>query len=108
MQIRQMNRGANTDGDGSAIEAKIMTTVPSGDAIRRNSARVYDGPDRAGARAMLRAFGVTDEELARPHVGVAATWNRVTPCNAGLDVIRARAAQVLSEAGVLPFEFDTI
>lgn len=75
---------------------------------RRNSASVYEGPHRAGARAMLRAFGITDDELARPHVGVAATWNRVTPCNAGLDVIRHQAAESLNRAGLLPFEFDTI
>ena len=78
------------------------------DDTRANSASVYDGPDRAGARAMLRGLGVTDEQLTRPHVGVAATWNRVTPCNAGLDLIRARAAGVLDAEQLLPFEFDTI
>lgn len=57
---------------------------------------------------MLRALGMTDDDLRKPQVGVAATWNRVTPCNAGLDVIRARAAGELSRLGLLPFEFDTI
>ena len=75
---------------------------------RQNSSRVYDGPHRAGARAMLRAMGVTDGDLRKPQIGVAATWNRVTPCNAGLDVIRERAARELSRLELLPFEFDTI
>lgn len=78
------------------------------DGMRANSSRVYDGPERAGARAMLRGLGITDEQMTRPHVGVAATWNRVTPCNAGLDLIRACAAAALDFEQLLPFEFDTI
>lgn len=57
---------------------------------------------------MLRAFGLNDEDLARPQIGVAATWNKVTPCNAGLDVLRQRAALRLAGGGVTPYEFDTI
>lgn len=76
--------------------------------IRAHSRAVYSGPDRAGARAMLRALGVTDEQLARPHVGVAATWNKVTPCNVSLDILRGRAADGLNDRGMLAFEFDTI
>lgn len=75
---------------------------------RSRSAAVYDGVDRAGARAMLRGLGIDDERMRRPHVGVAATWNRVTPCNAGLDAIRGAAATALETQGMLPFEFDTI
>jgi dihydroxy-acid dehydratase len=82
--------------------------VSEGPSARENSARVYDGADRAGARAMLRGLGIDDDRLQRPHVGVAATWNRVTPCNAGLDVIRGSAAAALEAEGMLPFEFDTI
>jgi len=78
------------------------------DGARRVSSRVYDGSHRAGARAMLRAMGITDDDLKKPQVGVAATWNRVTPCNAGLDVIRERASRELSRLGMLPFQFDTI
>jgi len=75
---------------------------------RHRSRDVLEGADRAGARAMLRAFGLNDADLAKPQVGVAATWNRVTPCNAGLDVLRERAAQRLAAGGVTPYEFDTI
>jgi len=75
---------------------------------RLRSRDVLDGPHRAGARAMLRAFGLEDDDLARPQIGVAATWNKVTPCNAGLDVLRERAALRLAGGGVTPYEFDTI
>jgi dihydroxy-acid dehydratase len=57
---------------------------------------------------MLRAFGLTDEDFRKPQIGVAATWNKVTPCNAGLDVLRQAAAEHLNGAGVVPYEFDTI
>ena len=75
---------------------------------RARSRDVLDGNHRAGARAMLRAFGLEDADLKRPQIGVAATWNKVTPCNAGLDVLRERAAQRLAAGGVTPYEFDTI
>jgi dihydroxy-acid dehydratase len=75
---------------------------------RSHSRAVLDGPHRAGARAMLRAFGLTDEDFKKPQIGVGATWNKVTPCNAGLDVLRATAAQHLNQNGVVAYEFDTI
>src|ERR1700680_4437743 len=75
---------------------------------RSRSRAMLEGPDRAGARAMLRAFGLDDEDFRKPQVGVAATWNKVTPCNAGLDVLREAAAKHLNDAGVVAYEFDTI
>ena len=51
------------------------------DPAKRHSARLTDGPDRAPARAMLKAIGFTDEDLARPIVGVATTWIETMPCN---------------------------
>jgi dihydroxy-acid dehydratase len=69
---------------------------------------MLEGPDRAGARAMLRAFGLQDEDFRKPQIGVGATWNRVTPCNAGLDVLRHAAAVHLNQSGVTAYEFDTI
>ena len=57
---------------------------------------------------MLRALGFDDEDLERPQVGVAATWNRVTPCNAHLDVLREPVIQTLRGSGVVPMSFDTI
>jgi dihydroxy-acid dehydratase len=69
---------------------------------------MLEGPHRAGARAMLRALGLTDEDFQKPQIGVGATWNRVTPCNAGLDVLREAAARQLNGQGVIAHEFDTI
>lgn len=69
---------------------------------------MLEGPHRAGARAMLRAFGLTDQDFKKPQIGVGATWNKVTPCNAGLDALRMLAAQRLNEHGVVAYEFDTI
>src|SRR6185503_15116552 len=75
---------------------------------RSRSRAMLDGPHRAGARAMLRAFGLSDEDFSKPQIGVGATWNKVTPCNAGLDVLRTAAAQRLNNGGVMAYEFDTI
>jgi dihydroxy-acid dehydratase len=75
---------------------------------RSHSRANLDGPHRAGARAMLRAFGLKDEDFKKPQIGVAATWNKVTPCNAGLDVLRQLAAERLNQKGVVAYEFDTI
>ena len=74
----------------------------------RHSRPVLSGPERAGARAMLRALGKTDGDFSKPQIGVAATWNNVTPCNAGLDKLRRVAAEHLDQAGVVAYEFDTI
>src|SRR3569833_946107 len=74
---------------------------------RSHSRPVLEGPHRAGARAMLRAFGLTDSDFQKPQIGVAATWNKVTPCNAGLDTLRTLAAKRLNESGVTAYEFDT-
>lgn len=75
---------------------------------RSKSREMLEGPHRAGARAMLRAFGLGDEDFRKPQVGVCATWNKVTPCNAGLDELRRMAAQRLNSSGVVAYEFDTI
>ena len=61
-----------------------MTDLPYGkatDPAKRHSAALTDGPDRAGARSMLKAVGFTDEDLAKPIVGVATTWIETMPCN---------------------------
>lgn len=75
---------------------------------RSRSRVMLDGADRAGARAMLRAMGLTDEDFKKPQIGVGATWNRVTPCNAGLGELRQAAAAQLRSLGVIAHEFDTI
>ena len=79
---------------------------PHGMKIR--SYEVTDGPTRAPARAMLRAIGMTDDDWDKPQVGVASSWNEVTPCNLPLDRLAAQAKVGVREAGGFPIEFVTI
>ncbi|HVB70140.1 MAG TPA: dihydroxy-acid dehydratase, partial [Acidimicrobiales bacterium] len=66
------------------------------------------GKERAPARAMLRAMGLTDADMTKPQVGVASSWNEVTPCNLPLDRLAQRAKGAVRDAGGVPFEFVTI
>ena len=67
----------------SPTQESPMPETPAPHPIppKRHSAALTDGPDRAGARAMLKAIGFTDEDLAKPLVGVATTWIETMPCN---------------------------
>ncbi|HUC13225.1 MAG TPA: dihydroxy-acid dehydratase [Acidimicrobiales bacterium] len=76
--------------------------------LKPRSHEVTDGPERAPARAMLRAVGMTDADWAKPQVGVASSWNEVTPCNLPLDRLAKRAKQGVRDAGGFPLEFVTI
>jgi dihydroxy-acid dehydratase len=75
---------------------------------RRRSAQVTVGRDRAGARSMLRAVGFTDEDFDRPQVGVASSWNEVTPCNMHLDRLADAAKAGVRVGGGVPLVFTTI
>jgi dihydroxy-acid dehydratase len=75
---------------------------------RPRSTEVTAGRDRAGARAMLRAVGFTDDDFQRPQVGVASSWNEVTPCNIHLDKLADAAKSGVRLAGAVPLEFNTI
>jgi dihydroxy-acid dehydratase len=75
---------------------------------KRSSARLTDGPDRAPARAMLKGIGFTDEDLARPIVGVATTWIETMPCNYNQRELAAKVKQGIRAAGGTPMEFNTI
>ena len=76
--------------------------------MKPRSHEVTDGFERAPARAMLRAVGMTDADWDKPQVGVASSWNEVTPCNMPLDRLAKRAKQGVRDAGGFPFEFVTI
>ncbi len=69
---------------------------------------VTDGFERAPARAMLRAVGMGDDDFAKPQIGVASSWNEVTPCNLPLDRLAKQAKLGVHEAGGYPLEFVTI
>ena len=69
---------------------------------------ITDGPERAGARAMLKAIGFTDDDLARPIIGVANTWIETMPCNYHLRRLAAKVKEGIRAAGGTPMEFNTI
>jgi dihydroxy-acid dehydratase len=72
------------------------------------SREVTDGFERAPARAMLRAIGMTDDDWEKPQVGVVSSWNEVTPCNMSLDRLAKAAKEGVRDAGGYPIEFMTI
>jgi dihydroxy-acid dehydratase len=76
--------------------------------MRRCSRRLLDGMDRAPARAMLRAVGLTEEDFAKPLIGVANTWIEVMPCNIHLRRLAERVKAGVRAAGGVPIEFNTI
>ncbi len=89
--------------------------LPSGDVAdrepakeERRSAEVTQGFERAPARAMLRAVGMTDDDWSKPQVGVASSWNEVTPCNMPLARLAQRSKDGVRAAGGFPLEFVTI
>ncbi len=69
---------------------------------------ITNGRDRAPARSMLKAIGFTDEDLARPIVGVAHSWIETMPCNFGLRKLAAKVKEGIRAAGGTPMEFNTI
>ena len=76
--------------------------------MKPRSHEVTDGMERAGARAMLRAVGMTDADWGKAQVGVASSWNEVTPCNMPLDRLAKRSKIGVRDAGGFPMEFVTI
>jgi dihydroxy-acid dehydratase len=75
---------------------------------RHKSRVLLDGPDRAAARAYFRAVGFTDEDLARPLVGIAHCWIELTPCNSNHRKLAQKVAEGVRANGGTPIEFNTI
>ncbi len=82
-----------------------MTQTPD---IKPRSRDVTDGLEKAAARGMLRAVGLGDEDFAKPQIGVASSWNEITPCNLSLDRLAKAAKDGVHAAGGYPLEFGTI
>jgi dihydroxy-acid dehydratase len=78
------------------------------DPAKRHSAAMTDGPDRAGARAMLKGAGFTDDDLAKPIVGVGTTWIETMPCNLNQRDLAVHVKRGVRDAGGTPMEFNTI
>src|ERR1700751_5530986 len=81
---------------------------PMASDMKPRSREVTAGDRRAPARAMLRAIGMTDADWDKAQVGVASSWNEVTPCNLPLDRLAKRGKEGVREAGGFPIEFMTI
>ncbi|OBI14981.1 dihydroxy-acid dehydratase [Mycobacterium sp. E2497] len=76
--------------------------------IKPRSRDVTDGLEKAAARGMLRAVGMGDEDFAKPQIGVASSWNEITPCNLSLDRLAKAVKEGVFAAGGFPLEFGTI
>src|SRR3972149_1159717 len=76
--------------------------------FRLRSRDITDGPERAPNRSMLRAIGYTTEDFTHPFVGVASTWNELTPCNFHLNKLTKKVKEGVRAAKGTPFEFGTI
>lgn len=76
--------------------------------IKPRSRDVTDGLERAAARGMLRAVGMGDEDFEKSQIGIASSWNEITPCNLSLDRLATAAKEGVHAAGGFPMEFGTI
>src|SRR6202165_6268288 len=80
----------------------MTTTEPGthdGVDIKPRSRDVTDGLEKAAARGMLRALGMDDDDFAKPQIGVASSWNEITPCNLSLDRLAKSAKEGVFAAG---------
>ena len=76
--------------------------------MKPRSGLVTDGLERAPARGMLRAVGMQDEDWVKPQIGIASSWNEITPCNLSLDRLAKASKQGVLDAGGFPMQFGTI
>ena len=83
----------------------VMTTTPD---LKPRSRDVTDGLESTAARGMLRAVGMGDDDFAKPQIGVASSWNEITPCNLSLERLAGAVKDGVFAAGGYPLEFGTI
>ncbi|MDI3340425.1 MAG: dihydroxy-acid dehydratase [Sphaerobacter sp.] len=76
--------------------------------LRHKSRTIVEGRDRAGARAMLRATGLSDEDFTKPVIGVAHSWIETMPCNLGLRRLAQHVKRGIRDAGGVPMEVNTV
>jgi dihydroxy-acid dehydratase len=76
--------------------------------MKPRSRDVTDGLERAPARGMLRAVGMGDEDFVKPQIGIASSWNEITPCNLSLARLALAAKEGVFSAGGFPMQFGTI
>ena len=76
--------------------------------MKPRSGVVTDGMERAPQRGMLRAVGMGDEDWVKPQIGIASSWNEITPCNMSLDRLAKASKEGVFAAGGIPMQFGTI
>jgi dihydroxy-acid dehydratase len=76
--------------------------------MKPRSGLVTDGLERAPARGMLRAVGMKDEDFKKAQIGIASSWNEITPCNLSLDRLAKASKKGVIDAGGFPMQFGTI
>src|SRR3569623_616089 len=76
--------------------------------FKPRSRDVTDGLEKTAARGMLRAVGMGDEDFAKPQIGIASSWNEITPCNLSLQRLAVAAKEGVHAAGRYPMEIGTI
>src|ERR1051325_3613120 len=96
------------NGNGTGGGSRPLPYDRPTDGAKRHSHALTDGPDRAPARAMLKAIGFTDDDLARPPVGVATTWVETMPCNFNQRRLAEFVKEGIRAGGGTPMEFNTI
>src|ERR1700738_1714351 len=77
-------------------------------SLRKHSRIIVDGPSRAPARSYFRAVGLTDDDFAKPMVGIANTWIEAMPCNSHLRHLAEKVKEGVRAAGGTPMEFNTV
>ncbi|MEW5308499.1 MAG: hypothetical protein WDW38_000454 [Sanguina aurantia] len=114
-RTRDIGGDARTDDVRDAVLAALAAQLHASAGIagrssadRQPATDIKKGPDRAPARAMLRATGLDDAAIAKPLVAIVHTWSNVSPCNLNLRELAEHAAAGIRAAGGTPIEFNTI
>ncbi|WP_438388402.1 dihydroxy-acid dehydratase [Actinopolyspora saharensis] len=97
-----------TSNSSKTATTSSSTGERSSTPLKPRSYEVTDGLERAAARGMLRAVGMQDEDFAKPQIGVASSWNEITPCNLSLQRLAGSAKEGVHAASGYPLEFGTI
>ncbi|HVO43193.1 MAG TPA: dihydroxy-acid dehydratase [Aggregatilineales bacterium] len=86
----------------------MSSTVKTDQKLNWRSRPLVEGSDRAAARAMFKAIGLTDDDLSRPIIGIANTWTEIGPCNFHLRRLAEKIKEGIRAAGGTPLEFNTV
>ncbi|WP_131105814.1 dihydroxy-acid dehydratase [Ornithinimicrobium sufpigmenti] len=96
------------DSAGTTTGGAAAPHTPDTPDLKPRSRDVTDGLEKTAARGMLRAVGMGDEDWVKPQIGVASSWNEITPCNLSLDRLAKAVKEGVHEGGGYPLEFGTI